>query len=129
MTRILIVDDDSDESQVIAWSLKDYQTEIRQVTTVQEALEAIDRETPDVILLDINLGSTRDDGFELLIKRRKSPVLSTIPVIMCSGNGDQGRIAKARTLGANGYLIKQVDFKSVLKALKKINIPLQEKPI
>jgi PAS domain S-box-containing protein len=67
--RVLVVDDEADGLEVIQQILADSEAEVTAARSVDEALDALDRETFDVLLSDI--GMPRRDGYELIAEVRK----------------------------------------------------------
>lgn len=63
---------------------------------------------PHVVLLDLKL--PRKSGLEVLEWMRTVPALSGIPVFVLSSSQERADIERAYALGANSYLVKQVDF-------------------
>jgi DNA-binding response OmpR family regulator len=63
MTTILIVDDDAQLPQVLARVLAQYDFEIQVATNARDGLAAATTHSPDVVLLDVNLGS--ESGLDL----------------------------------------------------------------
>lgn len=124
-TKILIVDDSADELALVTFALSAYDTHLYHATSSKGGLALLEK-LPDLVILDINLG-VGDDGFLFLLERMKTPWMAEIPVIMSSGNGDAARIAKALSLGANGYMIKELDLSMIARQLKKLNIKLVKK--
>lgn len=63
---------------------------------------------PDIIVLDINMPGV--DGLEALEEIKRNAETSKIPVVMLTSSNLSLDIEKARDLGANGYIVKPVDF-------------------
>jgi two-component system response regulator len=63
---------------------------------------------PRLILLDLKLPGM--DGFEVLQCIKSNPDTRLIPVVILSSSGHQRDIEEAYRLGANGYVVKPVDF-------------------
>ena len=99
--RVLIVDDDLAIIKFVRANLKasDYET----LTAIDgaEALETIERELPDLVILDIMM--PKMDGFEVCRRLRE---WSQIPIIMLSARGDEEDKVKCLELGADDYLTK-----------------------
>ena len=99
--RILIVDDDLVIIKFLRANLKasDYDT----LTAMDgaEALEVIERELPDLVILDIMMPNM--DGFEVCRQLRE---WSRLPVIMLSARGDATDKVKCLNLGADDYITK-----------------------
>jgi len=76
-------------------------------TDASAAIQALLRERPDVVLLDINM--PRVNGFELLATMQADPVLRHIPAIVLTSADDPETKLKALELGASDFLRKPVD--------------------
>lgn len=94
------------------------------VSDGEEALEAVKRLEPDVLLLDLEM--PRMNGLEVLKKLRI--LAPTLPVIMCSAHTERGARSTldALTLGAKDYVMKpgqQKDFAAAMDALMEQLLP------
>jgi len=69
--KILVVDDDVDTRELIEWVLKRVGAEVTSVGSAREALEALAREKPHVLVSDIAM--PEEDGYSLLKKIRALP--------------------------------------------------------
>jgi CheY-like chemotaxis protein len=69
--KVLIVDDDRDTRELIEWVLKRVGAEVTAVGSAREALEALDRDKPHVLVSDIAM--PEEDGYSLLRKIRALP--------------------------------------------------------
>lgn len=103
--KILIVEDEMIISATIEESLNKigyYNIEI--AFNAQKAFELIDRNTYDVILMDINLGKGKD-GIDVIeeIQRKKH-----VPVIYVTGNSDNKTLTKAKTTLPGGFIVKPI---------------------
>jgi DNA-binding response OmpR family regulator len=101
---IMIVDD----SRTIAWivreTLERQGYNVRCAYSGQEALEWLDRQMPDLVILDVMKPNM--DGLEVLVKIKGSAKTSLIPVIMLTANSDHDDVLKGYRLGADYYIIK-----------------------
>ncbi|TWX69677.1 response regulator [Colwellia demingiae] len=70
----------------------------------QEAIDAISREHPDLVLLDVMM--PKKTGFDVCQEVRANPVLKDILILMLTAKGRDTDIAKGLAMGANGYVIK-----------------------
>jgi DNA-binding response OmpR family regulator len=70
----------------------------------EEALGFLDRDCPDVVLLDLMLPHT--SGFDVLIAIRENAKWKDVPVLVMTNLGQPQDLEKAKSLGANDYLIK-----------------------
>lgn len=99
--RILIVDDDISVIKALRANLsaKDYET--MAAVDGQEAIGIVERELPDLIIMDIMM--PRIDGFEVCRQIRQ---WSQIPIIMLSARQDESEKAKCLDNGADDYMTK-----------------------
>ena len=107
-SKIMIVDDEELVIRVVRRFLSsDGYENFVTVTDPRQALEAIDREKPDVLLLDIMMPHIT--GLDLLKVRQKTPHLQHIPFIILSANSENQIKRDALKLGATDFLNKPVD--------------------
>ncbi len=109
---ILIVDDEADIRELVAGVLEDEGFETRLASTSDEALEALANRRPSLVLLDVWLQGSRQDGLELLdeIKQRDP----TIPVLMISGHGNIDTAVAAIRRGAVDFIEKPFESDKLL---------------
>ncbi len=81
MARILIVDDDRDFVRITGEILQSHDYEVNSVADSSTALEVMQRERPDLVLLDIML-SHDTEGLDLRERMQWTPYLRDVPVIM-----------------------------------------------
>ena len=75
---------------------------------------------PAVILLDIKM--PRMDGIEVLKAIRSDDKLKTIPVVILTSSREEPDLKKCYELGVNAYVVKPVNFKDFIDAVKRIGI-------
>ena len=88
------------------------------------------RGMPAVLLLDIKM--PRMDGIEVLESIRGDDKLKMLPVVMLTSSREEPDLKKCYALGVNAYVVKPVNFKGFLDAVKHIGIfwaLLNEHPI
>jgi two-component system nitrogen regulation response regulator NtrX len=83
---VLVVDDEADIRELVAGVLEDEGYSVRTAGDSDSALEAIEERRPSLVLLDVWLQGSRQDGLQMLesVKQRDP----TLPVIMISGHGN-----------------------------------------
>lgn len=103
MTRILVVDDEPDvvEALRIGFALQWRDIEVLEAATGEAALDAIEQEHPDIVLLDIGLPDI--DGYEVL---RRTRAFSDVPIVMLTARDDALDKVKALELGADDHVTK-----------------------
>ena len=104
MTKILLVEDDSNLREIYAASLEaeDYET----VTAAdgEEALAVAVRERPDLVILDVMM--PKISGFDVLDILRSTPEVKNAKIIMMTALSQQSDKERGERLGADRYLIK-----------------------
>ena len=99
--RVLIVDDDLTIIKFVRANLKASDYETLTALDGAEALETIERELPDLVILDIMM--PKMDGFEVCRRLRE---WSQVPIIMLSARGDEEDKVTCLELGADDYISK-----------------------
>ena len=117
LKRILIVDDEPDLLRVTALILKNPGHEILTATTGQEAMDMIQDQEFDLILLDFYLPDI--SGFDICMQVKKDEKLKHTPVILFTA-GDTSMVTEQVVLcGANGYITKPFDSDLLLDMVAK----------
>lgn len=101
---ILIIDDISDNIQVMAKFLKSKNYEISFALSGEEGLETLKYIKPDLILLDLLM--PKMDGLEVCSRIKKNPETSDIPIIFITGSPEENNLVKAFEMGAADYITK-----------------------
>lgn len=99
--KILVVDDEREIADVIGLYLKNENFEVIKCYNGNDALEAVEKEKPDLAILDVMLPDI--DGFTILQKIRES---CTFPVIMLTAKTEYMDKINGLTLGADDYIEK-----------------------
>ncbi|MCK4693194.1 MAG: response regulator, partial [Anaerolineales bacterium] len=120
--KILIVDDEPFNIDYLEQELEDLDYETISAGNGQEALELVEAESPDMILLDIMMPVM--DGFEVLSRLKAEKSWRDIPVVVISAMSDMHSVVKAIELGAEDYLPKPFD-PTLLQA--RLNAGLEKK--
>ncbi len=101
--RVLVADDNADMRQYLHRLLKE-SYEVETVSNGAEALDAIYRRMPDLLLSDVMMPVM--DGIALLKSIRKDPTTASIPVILLSARAGEESQVEGLETGADDYLIK-----------------------
>ena len=107
--RILAVDDDADALSLVREILENAGAEMMVATSAAEALEILNRETPDAIVSDIAM--PRTDGFELIAQIRHHPQaeVRAIPAAALTAYARSEDSVRARRSGFQLHLSKPID--------------------
>lgn len=120
--KILAVDDNPDNVQLIVDIISDMGYEVLKAYQGEEALSVVQSNRPDLILLDINMPGM--SGFEVLNVLKLNPLTATIPVILLTALSDVDYQVEGFDLGAEDYLMKPF---SPLELIARIEARLRAK--
>ena len=115
--RILIVDDNKDSADSLAMLLEITGNQTYQAHDGVEAIEAIEKYRPEVVLLDIGLPKL--NGHEVCRRVRERSWGKEIVIIALTGWGQEEDRRKSENAGFDGHLVKPVDYDKLLKLLSK----------
>lgn len=115
--RILIVDDDVMNLKVAESVLKNKDYEVLMAETGMECLGILEKETVDLILLDIEMPGM--NGIQTLSEIHKEGMFPDVPVMLLSGTANADYIIKACRLGATGYIKKPLVPQDLLGQVEK----------
>ena len=110
---VLIVDDDPGIVRFIRANLKAEDYETFSAMDGSEALQAVEKELPDLVILDVMM--PRMDGFEVCRQIRE---WSQVPIIMLSARGDEEDKVACLELGADDYLTKPFGIRELIARIK-----------
>lgn len=115
--KILLVEDATEvvEAVRLGMMLQWREVEVLNAGTGDAALDLVERETPDLVLLDIGLPGM--DGFEVL---REIRAFSDVPVIMLTAQDTIMSKIKGLELGADDYVTKPFDHLELLARIKAV---------
>lgn len=113
--RILLVDDDPGIMTAVKQALTNHGYEMATAIDGIEALAAFDRETPDLILLDLVM--PRCNGLEVCEHIRQ---YSNTPIIILSIKGSEADIVSVLDLGADDYLVKPFRLAELLARVRAV---------
>ena len=118
MTRhILVVEDQEDNRQIVRDLLTANDYEMTEAENGEEALAAVAKDRPDLILMDIQLPVM--DGYEATRRIKADPSLSSIPVIAVTSYALSGDEVKARAAGCNDFVPKPFSPRQLLAKIRQ----------
>jgi len=121
MTRILVVEDNPMNMELVTFLLQSNGMEVTQAVDGTEALERVKNDLFDLVLLDIQLPGM--DGLCVLKKMRENPALQQMPVVALTAHAMQGDEQKFIDAGCIGYISKPID---VFGFMGKVNAFLEQ---
>jgi len=112
MARILVVEDEKDLQEVIAYNLRQAGHTVTIVGGGREALNAVADARPDILLLDLMLPDV--SGIEVCRKLKGDNATREIPIIMVTAKGDEVDRVVGFELGADDYVVKPYSLRELL---------------
>jgi len=131
LKTILLVEDNPKDVELTLEALSEYNLANR-VVVVRDGVEAMEylqykgeyhnrnKENPGVIMLDIKM--PRMDGIEVLAAIRSDENLMLLPVVMLTTSREEPDLKRCYELGVNAYVLKPVNFKEFIEAVKHIGV-------
>jgi CheY-like chemotaxis protein len=114
--KVLVVDDNLQNLELIMAYLEDIDCVIMSAEGGQEALDIVENDPPDLVLLDIMM--PKISGFEVCKRIKNSPRTADIPVIMVTALSEMGDIERAINSGTDDFLSKPVNKWELLTRVK-----------
>jgi two-component system phosphate regulon response regulator PhoB len=118
MERVLIVDDDPDIVRLVGYNLSQSGFEALQATSGREALQIVQKQPPDLVILDLMLPDV--DGIEVCRALRSNQVSARIPIIMLTARGEEIDRVVGFELGADDYVMKPFSPRELVLRVKSI---------
>ncbi len=114
---VLVVDDLPQNLRLLDAVLSPRGFTVLQASSGQEALELLERELPDVVLLDVMMPGL--DGYETCRRIRQQPASSYVPVVMVTASGDAQKV-KGIEAGADDFITKPFDQPELLARVRSL---------
>ncbi len=114
--RVLVVDDEPNIVLSLEFLMRKAGFEVEVARNGQEALEAIARQPPDVLLLDVMMPEM--DGFEVCERLRADPRGRATKVVMLTARGRDSERQRGLALGADVYVTKPFSTRELVARVK-----------
>jgi CheY-like chemotaxis protein len=118
LSTLLLVDDSVTIQRVIELSFADEHVRVVSVGDGRRALQWMEREVPDIVLVDI--GAPEMDGYEVTSHVRHSPRLKHVPVLLLAGVFEPVEDSQAREAGADGVLVKPFEPEQLVSRVRSL---------
>ncbi len=109
---ILHIEDNFDNRILVRRLLYSANYQVIEAENAYQAVQALKRYTPDLILMDINIPGV--DGYTLTSKLKTIPGVNKIPIIAITANAMRGDREKSLRSGCDGYIEKPIDIDNFL---------------
>ena len=113
--RLLVVEDDDPIRTALRWALEDEGYDVGEAASGEEALAAVGVTPPDLMVVDLMLGSM--DGFTVIREVRRE---HDLPIIVVSARADTDDIVAALEAGADDYVTKPFQVKEITARLRAL---------
>jgi DNA-binding response OmpR family regulator len=114
--KVLIVDDESSMVSVLQRHVSNAGYEFSSATNGQEALDRIETDDPDLVLLDLMMPGM--NGFETCRRIRENEKTKKLPVLIITALRSEADSASATACGANEFIVKPIDGPLLAKRLR-----------
>ncbi|MFH0976388.1 MAG: response regulator transcription factor [Spirochaetota bacterium] len=116
--KIFVIDDEKDLQEILQVNFVKEGYDVRTFSSAEEALEAIESDRPDLILLDIMMQGM--DGYDFCKKIRTSADCKTIPIIFLSAKSEEFDKVLGLELGGDDYVTKPFGLKELMSRVKAV---------
>jgi DNA-binding response OmpR family regulator len=118
VTKLLIVDDEPFTVDMLQTFLQFNGYETIGALNGEDGLVMVKVEQPEIVILDLMLPDI--EGYEVCSRIRSHPPTTNVPVLILSARADAASKERATASGADGYLVKPVQFPELLAELKRL---------
>ena len=115
--RILAVEDQEDNMQILRDLLTSTGYELIEAENGEEALAALEKQRPDLILMDIQIPII--DGYEVTRRIKANPALRSIPIIAVTSHALGEGEEKARAAGCDDFVAKPYSPRQLLAKVRQ----------
>jgi two-component system cell cycle response regulator DivK len=117
---ILYVEDNPDNRSLIRRVLESENYAVVEAINAQQALEKLDSNSIDLVLMDINMPDM--DGYTLTAKIKAIQKFSKIPIVAVTANVMRGDREKSLGAGCDGYIQKPIDIDTLSQQIERFII-------
>lgn len=118
MSTVLIVDDSPTVREMVSDHLRRVGFEVVEATDGDEAIAKLKVQIPDLVVTDIVMPNK--NGYELCRWIKNDPIMSRIPVIMCTSKSEEFDVYWGMKQGADAYLTKPFHPPDLIAAVKRL---------
>lgn len=118
MSKVLVVEDSLAQRQMISDLLKGSGLKVAVAADGVEALESIEKFSPDLVVLDIVM--PKMNGYEVCRRLKADPKTQNVPVVMCSSKGEEFDRYWGMKQGADAYIAKPFQPTELIGTVKQL---------
>ncbi len=126
MARIIIIDDDVDLAEDLSLMLTKEGITVELRDTTEGAVESLNREPPDLLILDVMFPENPSGGFDLAREIRKTPPISALPIILLTSINQEfpmdfsSEDIDPEWMPVQDFLEKPVDLTALLSKIQRL---------
>ncbi len=121
--RVLVVDDDLDTAETLAFILRDMGHKVEFAISARAAIDVAQRFRPEIVFLDLGLPDM--DGFELGKRLKTHPDLHPMRIFVVTGRAQEEDRQKTLAAGFDAHLVKPLDPAFLQRELGQVRHPHQ----
>ena len=114
---ILIADDEPNIVISLEFLLEQSGYRVRVAHDGREALDAMERETPDLVLLDVMLPLV--SGYDVCQRIRQNPAWASVRIVMLTARGREVEVTKGLAVGADAYVTKPFSTRELIATIRE----------
>jgi CheY-like chemotaxis protein len=124
MSELILIVEDNEANQLLARAVLELEGyEVALAGSADEALQQIDNQTPDLILMDVQLPG--QDGLSLTRQLKSDPKTQAVPVVALTAHAMHGDRELALEAGCAGYIAKPIDTRTLGEQVRRyLGVPL-----
>lgn len=115
---ILVVDDDPDIRMVLRTNLEEEGYQVREAEGGAAALDAIAKEPPDLVILDVMMPEV--DGYDVLSEIRSRPEFESLPVVLLTARRQESDVWEGWSSGADYYMTKPFKMNELVRFVEYV---------
>lgn len=114
--KILVVDDEPSIARLVKMSLSVEGYDVKTATSGFEAMEELEQDKPDLMVLDIMMPGM--NGYEVCMEVKKKSHTKGIKIVFLTARGNPGDAQQGFSIGGDDYIIKPFDPEELLEKIK-----------
>ncbi|MGF1492245.1 MAG: response regulator transcription factor [Microcoleaceae cyanobacterium] len=118
MSKVMVVEDSVTQREMISDLLRDSGLQVTVARDGLEALEKLQKHSPDLVVLDIVM--PRMNGYEFCRRLKSDPKTQKIAVVMCSSKGEEFDRYWGMKQGADAYIAKPFQPTELIGTVKQL---------
>jgi two-component system chemotaxis response regulator CheY len=116
--KVLTIDDSRTMRDMLRMALTGAGYDVVQAVDGLDGLDVLERETPELVITDINM--PKMDGFGFIEGARKISRFRGVPILVLTTESDPEKKQRARSAGATGWIVKPFDPVKLVDVIRRV---------